>query len=177
MLSHAHFTSSVRAGLQCLSVGPADTFLSFLPLSHVFERMAGYYLALAAGAKIAYAESPLTVARNMMEVHPTVMASVPRLYELMHMRIIRTVESSPKLKRNLFYWSVGIGRQVSERVQNKRPVRGLLAAQAKRADKLVFHKLKENTGGQLRFFVSGGAPLAQSIAEFFHAAGIMILEG
>lgn len=177
MLTHSNLTSNVRAGLARLTVHAEDVLLSFLPLSHIFERMAGYYLAIGAGAKIAYAESPFTVAQNMAEVRPTVMASVPRLYELMHMRIIRTVESSSKLKRNLFYWSVGVGQAVSQRQQQNKPIRGFLATQAKLADKLVFQKLKETTGGRLRFFVSGGAPLAQSIAEFFHAAGILILEG
>ena len=91
MLTHNNFTSNVRAGLKVISVTHEDTLLSFLPLSHVFERVVGYYLAIYCGAEIAYAESPFAVANNMKEVRPTVMASVPRLYEMMHDKILKGV--------------------------------------------------------------------------------------
>ena len=113
----------------------------------------------------------------MSEVRPTVMASVPRLYEMMHDRILKQVESSPPIRQKIFHWSVGVGRKVSalkQKGHNPGPILGIKFALA---NKLVFSKLKAVTGGRLRFFVSGGAPLPQSIAEFFHAAGILILEG
>ena len=177
MLTHDNLISNVKAGVSVLHVYPEDVFLSFLPLSHIFERMGGYYLAIYSGSCIGYAQSPLTVRDNMGEVRPTVMASVPRLYEMMHDRILKQVESSPPIRQKIFHWAVSIGRKVSalkQRGRNPGPILGIKFALA---NKLVFSKLKAVTGGRLRFFVSGGAPLPQSIAEFFHAAGILILEG
>ena len=177
ILTHDNLMSNVKSGLSILEIDPDDQFLSFLPLSHVFERMAGYYIPIYRGACISYAQSPLTVRENMGEVCPTVMASVPRLYEMMHDRILKQVKSGSALRQKIFHWAVGVGRKVSELKQKGRNPGLILSQQAALADKLVFSKLKAVTGGRLRFFVSGGAPLPQSIAEFFHAAGILILEG
>ena len=177
MLTHDNLISNVKAGVSVLHVYPEDVFLSFLPLSHIFERMGGYYLAIYSGACIGYAQSPLTVRDNMSEVRPTVMASVPRLYEMMHDRILKQVESSPPIRQKIFHWSVGVGRKVSALKQKGHNPGLILGIKFALANKLVFSKLKAVTGGRLRFFVSGGAPLPQSIAEFFHAAGILILEG
>ena len=177
ILTHDNLMSNVKSGLSILEIDPDDQFLSFLPLSHVFERMAGYYIPIYRGACISYAQSPLTVRENMGEVCPTVMASVPRLYEMMHDRILKQVKSGSALRQKIFHWAVSVGRKVSELKQKGRNPGLILSQQAALADKLVFSKLKAVTGGRLRFFVSGGAPLPQSIAEFFHAAGILILEG
>ena len=177
ILTHDNLMSNVKSGLSILEIDPDDQFLSFLPLSHVFERMAGYYIPIYRGACISYAQSPLTVRENMGEVCPTVMASVPRLYEMMHDRILKQVRSASIVRQKIFHWAVGVGRKVSALKQKGRNPGLILSQQAALADKLVFNKLKAVTGGQLRFFVSGGAPLPQSIAEFFHAAGILILEG
>ena len=177
ILTHDNLMSNVKSGLSILEINPDDQFLSFLPLSHVFERMAGYYIPIYRGACISYAQSPLTVRENMGEVCPTVMASVPRLYEMMHDRILKQVRSASTIRQKIFHWAVGVGRKVSALKQKGRNPGLILSQQAALADKLVFNKLKAVTGGQLRFFVSGGAPLPQSIAEFFHAAGILILEG
>ena len=177
ILTHDNLMSNVKSGLSILEIDPDDQFLSFLPLSHVFERMAGYYIPIYRGACISYAQSPLTVRENMGEVCPTVMASVPRLYEMMHDRILKQVRSASAIRQKIFHWAVDVGRKVSAMKQKGRNPGLILSQQAALADKLVFNKLKAVTGGQLRFFVSGGAPLPQSIAEFFHAAGILILEG
>ena len=177
MLTHNNFTSNVRAGLKVISVTHEDTLLSFLPLSHVFERMVGHYLAIYCGAEIAYAESPFTVANNMKEVRPTVMASVPRLYEMMHDKILKGVRDSPPIKQKIFNWAVNVGKKKSQAIQRGESPNLILSLKVSVANKLVFSKVKEATGGRLRFFVSGGAPLPQAIAEFFHAAGILILEG
>ena len=177
ILTHDNLMSNVKSGLSILEIDPDDQFLSFLPLSHVFERMAGYYLPIYRGACISYAQSPLTVRENMGEVCPTVMASVPRLYEMMHDRILKQVRSASAIRQKIFHWAVGVGRKVSVLKQKGQNPGLILSQQAALADKLVFNKLKAVTGGQLRFFVSGGAPLPQPIAEFFHAAGILILEG
>jgi long-chain acyl-CoA synthetase len=177
ILTHGNLLSNVEGGLQCLTVGPDDTFLSFLPLSHVFERMAGHYLAFYAGATIAYAESIDAVPVNMGEVKPTVMASVPRLYEKMYARVLENVELGSGAKQKIFHWAVGVGKQYIHKVMYKQPIGGLLQFKRNLAYKLVFSKLAERVGGRIRFMISGGAPLSGEIAEFFGAAGIMILEG
>lgn len=177
MLTHANFLSNFKACKSLIDVGETDVLLSFLPLSHVFERLGGHYVPLFSGAKIAYAESTFTVAQNMQEVSPTVMLSVPRLYETMHDRVLRAVQAGSSLKQKIFHWGVSVGSAVSSQIQQGKKPSALLQLQQNIADKLVFAKLKAATGGQLRFFVSGGAALPQSIAEFFHAAGILILEG
>ena len=177
MLTHSNFMSNAQAAMGVVSITPDDVFLSFLPLSHVFERMGGHYLPLSGGATIAYAESLFTIRQDMQEVRPTIMMSVPRLYEGMHERIIRSVKEGSSTKQKIFHWSVGVGAKVSQAIQRKRKPNPILSLKASIANKLVFQKLKAVTGGRLRFFVSGGAPLSKAIAEFFHAAGILILEG
>jgi long-chain acyl-CoA synthetase len=178
MLTHANIVSNVVAGHKVFaSLGPEDTALSFLPLCHIFERMAGYYLLLKAGATIAYAESVEKVPENMQEVRPTMMASVPRLYEKMYARVNEKVAGDPPLRQRIFRWALGVGRRVfRHRVQRTSPG-PLLRLQYALADRLVFSKIKQRTGGRMRLFVSGGAPLAREIAEFFGAAGLLILEG
>ncbi len=177
MLTHSNFMSNAQAATRIVSITSDDVFLSFLPLSHVFERMGGHYLPLSGGATIAYAESLFTIRQDMQEVRPTIMMSVPRLYEGMHERIIRSVKEGSSTKQKIFHWSVGVGAKVSQAIQRKRKPNPILSLKASIANKLVFQKLKAVTGGRLRFFVSGGAPLSKAIAEFFHAAGILILEG
>lgn len=177
MLTHNNFMFNVQACFEIVGFADEDVFLSFLPLAHVFERMGGHYLPLSCGATVAYAESPFTVAQNMKEVRPTIMMSVPRLYEMMHEKIIRAVQEGSSLKQKIFYWSVGVGEKVSQAIQQQKKTSPILGLKYGLANKLVFNKLQGATGGRLRFFVSGGAPLSKSIAEFFHAAGILILEG
>ena len=177
MLTHANFVSNVQACKSLIDVSDTDVLLSFLPLSHVFERLGGHYAPLFSGAKIAYAESTFTVARNMQEVSPTVMLSVPRLYETMYDRVLSAVQAGSPLRQKIFHWGVSVGSAVSSAIQDGRNPSAILRLQQGIADKLVFAKLKAATGGKLRFFISGGAALPQAIAEFFHAAGILILEG
>jgi long-chain acyl-CoA synthetase len=176
ILTHWNFMSNVHALLEVISIGPDDRYLSFLPLSHVFERTAGYYLMLTAGATIAYAQGTDTVAEDMIEVSPTIMCSVPRLYEKIYAQVMENVEKSSGMRQNLFHWAVKVGRQYLE--EAKEGDTGFLTRRKRAlADRLVFKKLKARTGGRLRFFVSGGAPLSPELNEFFHAAGIPILEG
>jgi long-chain acyl-CoA synthetase len=177
LLTHGNFMSNIEGSLQCLHVDETDIFLSFLPLCHVFERMAGHYLACYSASTIAYAESIDTVAQNMVEVKPTVMTSVPRLYEKIYARVLESIESGSLLKRKIFYWAIGVGREYIGCIMNKKPISGALQFKRNLAYKLVFSKLAERVGGRLRFFVSGGAPLAREIGEFFGAAGLMIYEG
>jgi long-chain acyl-CoA synthetase len=177
MLTHGNIVSNVVSVRSILPIANSDTCLSFLPLCHIFERMAGHYTMMDAGATIAYAESVDSVPENLLEVKPTVLVSVPRLYEKMHTRVLDAVRQSPPLRRKLFHWAVGIGRQRSECVLARRPVPAWLALRFRIASRLVFDKLKVRLGGRIRFMVSGGAPLSRDVALFFHAAGLVILEG
>jgi long-chain acyl-CoA synthetase len=178
MLTHANIVSNVHGGLAAFGdIGPADVALSFLPLCHIFERMGGHYLLLQQGVTIAYAESVEKVPANMAEVHPTIMLSVPRLYEKMYARVNEKVAGDSALKQRIFHWALGVGRKhFQARVEHLTPG-ALLRAQHGLADRLVFAKIRERTGGRLRLFISGGAPLAREIAEFFGAVGLLILEG
>ncbi len=176
MLTHANLCSNIISSAEVIPLGPQDTLLSFLPLSHSFERMAGYYTAMACGSTIAYAESVETVRDNMLEIRPTVVTTVPRLFERIHSRVLKQVDNGPALKKKIFYWAMGIGRAYA--AQSKKGKKNpLLAAQRLVADRLVFSKLKERTGGRIRFFVSGGAALAREFGEFFEAVGLIIIEG
>ena len=177
MLTHHNFMFNARTCIELVGTSQEDIFLSFLPLSHVFERMAGHYLPLTCGSTVAYAESPFTVAQNLGEVRPTLMASVPRLYETMHERILRAVKEGSPVKQKIFGWGVETGSKVSQAIQANKQPSVLLKLKMGLANKLVFGKILARVGGRLRFFVSGGAALPQSIAEFFHAAGILIFEG
>ena len=176
MLTHDNFFSNASATRDAVEVGPDDLALSFLPLSHVFERQADYLL-FSRGCTIAYADSVDTVPLNMMEVRPTMMMSVPRLYEKLYARVLDSAISAGGLKKQIFFWARGVAdRWADEKLAGLVPG-GLLALQYRFAQRLVFSKLKARVGGRLRFFVSGGAPLASEINKFFYAAGLTILEG
>jgi long-chain acyl-CoA synthetase len=178
MLTHANLVSNVLASGKALTgFGPHDTALSFLPLCHSFERTAGHNFMLYAGATIAYAESVEKVPENMLEVRPTLMCSVPRLYEKMYARVNEKVAADPPLRRRIFGWAMGVGRRAFRHTVDGSSPGLLLRLQFALADRLVFSKIKARTGGRLRIFISGGAPLAREIAEFFGAAGMLILEG
>jgi long-chain acyl-CoA synthetase len=168
--------SNVRQCLEVYDIGPSDTYLSFLPLSHVFERMAGFYTMMTAGVSISYAESIEAVAENLREVSPTIVCSVPRVYEKMYAKILDNVAKSPAPRRLLFWWGIRVGRAYLNASLRGR-VSGWLKTRHRVARALVFKKLEARVGGKLRFFISGGAPLAREIAEFFNAAGIRIMEG
>ena len=177
MLSHNNLIANIKSGKKSIHIDESDVFLSFLPLSHVFERMVGHFSGLTSGGSVYYAESIDTVADNMGEIKPTIMASVPRLYEKMYAKIIDKVSNDPPLRQKIFWWAISVGKEAMPNIcKNSRPS-GWLGFKFGLAEKLVFSKIKERVGGRLRFFVSGGAPLSQEIAEFFAAANIIILEG
>ena len=176
MLTHNNIRSNIEATRYKLPFEGNDVGLSFLPLSHIFERM-GDYLLFATGTSIAYAESLDTVPANMLEVRPTIVFSVPRLYEKMYARVLQNALAGGFIKKKIFYWARGVADQWADEKLAGREPRGMLEKKYALAQKLVFSKLKERTGGRLRFFVSGGAPLAPEINKFFYAAGLIILEG
>jgi len=175
MLTHWNLASNVAGSLQhglTDMIKEGDTTLSFLPLSHVFERMVDY-LYFDLGCTVAYAESMDKVADNLVEVSPNIAVSVPRLFEKIHTK----VTGATGIKKKLIDWAGRVGgRVVDERLAGREPA-GALALQYRVADRLVFSKLREKTGGALRCFVSGGAPLSADIARFFMAAGLPVYEG
>ena len=176
MLTQDNLYSNVIATKTSLRVSTSDLALSFLPLSHIFERTGDYFL-FSNGVRIAYAESIDTVPVNMSEMKPTMMMSVPRLYEKIYARVVENAVSGGGLKKRIFFWAKNVGEKwADEKLAGREPA-GVLAIQYALAQKLVFSKLKERTGGNLRFFVSGGAPLSPEIAKFFYSAGLIILEG
>lgn len=177
MLTHDNIFSNVMASASAIPFEANDVALSFLPLSHIFARMADHYLMLHTGTSIAYAESMDTIAFNLAEVRPTLVLSVPRVFEKLFARVLDNALSGGALKKNIFFWARGIGeRWAREKLAGREPG-GILNAQYRIAEKLVFSKLKARVGGRMRYFVSGGAPLAPEINNFFYAAGLVILEG
>ncbi|MFQ5458963.1 MAG: AMP-dependent synthetase/ligase, partial [Myxococcota bacterium] len=153
-----------------------DMDLLFLPLAHSFARAEGLG-GIYQGLTTAFAESLDTIAENLGEVKPTIVYSVPRIYERIYTKVNSGARDAGGVKLKLFTWAVGVGRKVSQLKQKGEPIPPLLGFQYALATKLVFSKIQAIVGGRLRFFGSGGAPLAREIAEFFHAAGILILEG
>jgi len=176
MLTHDNIYSNVKASEKKVPVRAGEVALSFLPLSHIFERM-GDYLFFCCGVSIAYAESIDTVPLNLSEVKPHFCMSVPRLFEKMYARVLENAVSGGAVKAKIFRWAVGVADAWADETLAGRQPGGFLAWKYGIAQKLVFSKLKERTGGRLRYFVSGGAPLNPSINKFFYAAGLRILEG
>ncbi|GAB6083736.1 AMP-dependent synthetase/ligase [Desulfuromonas carbonis] len=178
MLSQGSMLFDAWAGLRCLGgLQPDQVFLSFLPLSHVLERSAGYHAALICGCHIAFAESVEKVVENMGEVQPTIMVSVPRLFEKIYSRIHEAAHQMSPAKRRLFHWALEVGRQhVTARHAGERPA-PLLEVRYRLADRLVFSKIRQRFGGRLRSCISGGAPLDRKINEFMWILGIPTYEG
>ena len=175
MLSHDNIRSNVEGACRLVQI-ENDTALSFLPLSHIFERMGDYWFFIT-GTTIAYVDSFDLVPQAMLEVRPTIAMSVPRLYEKMYARVLENALSGGAVKKRIFFWARSVADRWADQKLAGREPGGLLALQYALAQKLVFSKLKARTGGRMRFFVSGGAPLAPEINKFFYAAGLTILEG
>jgi len=171
MLTHRNIVSNVKSAHDAISIDDSDRCLSFLPLCHSFERTGGYYAMMAGGAEIYYAESVDTVARNMLEAHPTIVVSVPRLFEKIYNLVTKNVQKGSAVQQAIFDWALSVGEKYWK------GKRGIVSVQKTIADKLVFDKLKERTGGNIKFFVSGGAALPSEIGAFFMSAGLNILEG
>ncbi|UCG87060.1 MAG: long-chain fatty acid--CoA ligase [Gemmatimonadota bacterium] len=177
MLTHHNITSNVLAGLKVIEIGPNDSCLSLLPLSHSFERMAGHYIMLHAGTTINYAESIEQVPANLLEVRPSIVLSVPRLFEKIYARVLENAMAGGSVTRRIFFWARRNAETWADVKLSGGSIPITLAVKKKIADRLVFSKLQARTGGRVRFFVSGGAPLSPEIARFFYAAGIPIIEG
>lgn len=176
MLTHHNIVSNMLAAGQVLVMTPSDVSLSFLPLSHSFERLV-MYLYLHQGVTVRFAESLETIARDLLQVRPTIMTGVPRVYEKFQSRVLETIAAAPARRQALFRWAYGVGRTWAEARRGERPATAFLRVCHAVADRLVLSKVRARLGGRLRLLVSGGAPLAGSTGEFFHAMGLMLVEG
>ena len=176
-MTHRNLCTNARDVHAHVDVFETDVHLSFLPLSHAFERTAGYTTMLSGGGQIVYAESIDTVAKNLPEVQPTIMVSVPRLFEKIYNVIQKSVAEGSPVKRGIFAWAVDTGRAVAAREREGQRVGPILKAQHALAHRLVFQTLHDKLGGRVRFCVSGGAALPRAIGEFFEAAGVRLIEG
>ncbi len=176
MLSHGNFVSNLHGLDEHERFSQDDVILSFLPLSHVLERT-GSFLFLFKGCTIAFAENVAAVGENMLEIRPTMMVSVPRLFEKIYARIMDQVRAGSAVKKRIFFWGVKTGKAAAALTIAGRPLPRGLAFRLGLARKLVFHKILAKTGGRFRFLVCGGAPLAADIVEFFYAVGLVIMAG
>ncbi|HUG36344.1 MAG TPA: long-chain fatty acid--CoA ligase, partial [Candidatus Limnocylindrales bacterium] len=174
--THGNHVAALESSGQTMAVGEGDVHLLFLPLAHSFGRLESF-TGVYRGLTTAFAESIDKLRENLPETRPHFICSVPRVFEKVYAGILARAEGGSPLKRKIFHWAVGVGREVSRLKQAGQPVPGLLALKYRIAEKLVFSKMQAALGGRLRFAVSGGAPLSPEIAQFFHAAGILILEG
>ena len=177
VLTHKNLLSNVEGTLKVAEFTNNETFLSFLPLSHVLERMGGHYTPFTIGATIYYAENMETIADNMVESSPTIVVCVPRVFEKIHAKFMQGIKSAPKIRQNLFNWALNVGSKYSNLKVSKQKIGFFLSLKHKIADKLIYSKVKARFGGKIKFFVSGGAPLSKHLAEFFAAVDITILEG
>ena len=176
MLTHANFVANSKALDAVTEFSVKDTILSFLPLSHVLERMTTFSW-IYKGASIYHAESIETVAENLLEVRPTIMISVPRLFDKIYAKVMDNILAASSAKRKIFFWAIGVGKKYGAKKIRHQAIPWGLGLQRRIAAKLVYGKIIEKTGGRVHFFVSGGAPLSADVAEFFYAIGITILEG
>jgi long-chain acyl-CoA synthetase len=174
--THGNHLAALGSAGSALMASEGDVHLLFLPLAHSFARLEAF-TGVYRGLTTAFAENIDKLRENLPEVRPHFICSVPRVFEKVYAATLARAEAGSPLKRRIFHWAVGVGRQVSRLKQAGQPVPGGLAARYRIAEKLVFSKMHAALGGRLRFAISGGAPLAREIAEFFHAAGILILEG
>lgn len=176
MLTHGNLVANLRGAAPSLELSQDDVALSFLPLSHAFERMVAY-IYLFSGVTIVFAESFDTVARDLVRVRPTVLTGVPRVYEKLNARILDMGQSSPGAKAAIFRWAVKAGMARAQAILRGRTPGPITQLKSAIADRLVFATIREKLGGRLRFAASGSAPLAGNIMEFFYAIGVPVIEG
>jgi long-chain acyl-CoA synthetase len=178
VLSHGNLLFNYEAANQVVDFYETDIFLSFLPLSHIYGRIVDEVIALGRGAAVVYAEAVIErLPANMVEVRPTVMGAPPRLYERVYARVLSAVEAGSPMRQRIFHWAAGLGRRKYANHVAGRGDSPWLALQLKVADALVFGKIRDRTGGRVRYFVSGSAALSSEIGEFFYAMGMLVLEG
>ena len=177
MLTHRNICEDVKSCSSIIRLDESDCGLSFLPLSHAYERTGGYYLLFSCGATIFLAESIETISLNMSEARPTIIFTVPRLFDRIKMSILKQISMQSAIKQKIFYWALKTGENYHQEINKKGSSGKILSVQHALAEKLVYNKIKTKFGGRLRYFVSGGAALPQKVGEFFQALDINILEG
>ena len=181
MLTHANMLANAEDATAILPITEEDQTISFLPLSHGFERTAGLYTILRAGASIAYGGGTVTLTKDLGDVRPTLFCCVPRVLELVYRRVLSEKESAPFAKQKILSWALDVGKAAGRaRTADATGEAALplsLSLKHRLADKLVFQKLRQVLGGRTRFLVSGGAPLNAEIARFFYGAGMTVYEG
>ncbi len=176
MLTHRNICENIKSSVACMPVDSSDRTLSFLPLSHSYERTAGYYVMFACGVEIYYAESIETVSLNIAEVKPTIVITVPRLFERIKSTLFKDLDAGPATRKKIFLWALEVGKKFAK-AKREGKISPVLSMQHALANKLVFSKVQKKFGGCIRYFVSGGAALPKETGEFFEAIGITILEG
>ncbi len=177
MLTHANILfQAAQHDQRLLNPNDSDISLCFLPLSHVFERIWTYYV-FSKGMTNVYLDDPSKIIEFIPEVKPTIMCAVPRFYEKIYAAVYNRLESASVIKKGLFHWAVSVGRTFHNREKDKLAINALLSLKYKIADKLVLKKIRDLTGGRVRFFPCAGAPLAQEIEEFFYAVGMFVCYG
>jgi long-chain acyl-CoA synthetase len=176
-LTHDNFLLNCRSSVDVLPFDENDVCLSFLPLSHVFERMASYYFTLLIGGTIAYAENMESVGRNLKEARPTYACAAPRFYEKLYAGIMEKASQSPPSKQKALERALGAAKEYAKAKLNKLEIGPALWLKYNVAKIFVFHRISEAVGGRVKFFISGGAPLSKELAEFFFSVGIFIFEG
>jgi long-chain acyl-CoA synthetase len=176
MLSHANLVSNEMGSFEGFPCGPADVALSFLPLAHVYERVTDYGY-LFRGVSLAYVARPEDVSQALVEVRPTIVAAVPRFFEKLYATVLERGSQTTGLRRRLFDWAIRVARESVPWRAYGRAASPLLRLQWAIADRLVYRKFRAGVGGRLRAFISGGAPLSTSLAEFFMAVGLEIAQG
>jgi long-chain acyl-CoA synthetase len=176
MLTHGNLVSNLYAADEAIDIGEDDVALSFLPLSHAFERMAAF-LYLLAGSSMIFAENMETIGRDIGLVRPSMVTGVPRVYEKMQARILEKGAAAPGAKGKLFRWAIGVGMKKARAQLRGGRVGPITAAQAAIAERLVYTKIRDGVGGRLRIAVSGSAPLPVNVLEFFTGIGLPIIEG
>ena len=174
--THGNHLAALGSAAETTSIREGDVHLLFLPLAHSFARLESF-IGIHRGLTTAFAENIDKLRENLPETRPHFLCSVPRVFEKVYAGALAKAESGSPLKKKIFHWALGVGKEVSRLKQAKKPVPAGLKLKYRLAHKLVFSKMHAALGGRLRFAVSGGAPLSREIAEFFHAAGILILEG
>lgn len=177
MLMHSTIMAVVRDLPAVIPISADDTYLSFLPLSHVFERVCGEFYWLLNGSAIAFAEGMEHLPKNLQEVQPTIMLVVPRLLDKIYAKVMSGIQGGSPRAQKLIHWALAVGREIVWHRAEGKPIRAGLEAKYWVAEKLVFAKLRERIGRNLRIIISGGAPGTPEVIEFFNAVGINVLEG
>ncbi len=179
MLSHGNVVSNVLAVLQCVAAAPDDLYLSFLPLSHTFERTAGYYAPVATGGAVAFGRSVAFLSEDLRRVRPTILISVPRIYERAYLAVQERLATQGAPAQMLSRWAERVGWRRFEAAQGRPPRRASLPDRFAwlMLDRLVAAKVRAAFGGRLRIAVTGGAPMPPAVSRFFLAMGVDVLQG